>query len=99
VSFALELPTEVRRMFATLPFELQEAVLDKLDLIASSPPDPRLEEGRAADEAVKVLAGIRHYVFFMYARDEVAEKVIVQTMGHVTHTLFEPPAPSGGEIQ
>ena len=87
MSFALDLPVEVRRVFATLPFELQEAVLDKLDLIAASPPDPRLQEGRAADEVVKELTGIRHYVFFMYARNEAVEKIIVLTMGHVTLTL------------
>jgi len=87
VSFALELPAEVRRVFAALPFELQEAVLDKLDLIAASPPDPRLKEGRAADETVKELAGNRHYVFFMYARDESTEKIIVETIGHITHSL------------
>src|SRR3954447_25121909 len=73
-SFALDLAAEVRRVFATLPFDVQETVLDKLDLIAASPPDPKLKEGRAADDAVTEIAGIRHYVFFMYTRDEAAEK-------------------------
>lgn len=87
MSYALDLPVDIRRIFLTLPIELQEAVLDELERIARSPPDPRLTEGHGPSEAVRDLAGVRHYAFFMYLRDVRTRMIVVESMGHVINMI------------
>jgi hypothetical protein len=87
VSYALDLAVDVRRVFATLPIELQEAVLDEVDRITAWPPAPDSEDGRDSSEAVAELAGVRHYAFFVYVRDTRARLVGVESMGYLTKEL------------
>jgi hypothetical protein len=90
VSYALDLSAEVRQVFATLSFQLQEAVLDELDRIAALPPDPNVGARDAAGQVVTDIGTTRHYVFFLYARRMSARTVVVKKIGYVTNTLNEP---------
>ena len=86
MSYVPDLPHDVRRFVGSLPLELQEALLDRLDEIAAErgPSTPFGQE--LVSDFVHAIGATKHYVFIVFRRDEFVEVVHVRSIGHVVRT-------------
>lgn len=92
MSYVLLLAAKARRGMAVLPFEVQEAVYDRLDILTARPELVVARKGTGSivdDFVVRLDGGLKYSVFMSVSADHMIRRITLLRIGHAVETESE----------